>query len=137
MLVNKTITHVQKQKKAMSPRHSAQCKIALKELRNRISHVIRLWSLFCSILVYASLHFLLIHLENYFSLFCAFCLLCLFCVKIDVIFIHFITFAQSFFGYVVCVFVLTYEKQFVNVIKIWVQFLIKNMPLESFWTFKF
>ena len=105
-------------KKAMSPRHSAQCKIALKELRNRISHVIRLWSLFCSILVYASLHFLLIHLENYFLSFCGFCLFCLLCLKFDVIFIHFITFAQSFFGHVICVFILTYEKQFVNVIKI-------------------
>ena len=92
--------------------HSAQCKIALKELRNRVSHIIRLWSLFCSILVYASLHFLLIHLENYFLSFCGFCL------KFDVIFIHFITFAQSFFGHVICVFILTYEKQFVNVIKI-------------------
>ena len=30
----------------------------LKVLRNRISRIIRLWSLFCSILVYASLHFL-------------------------------------------------------------------------------
>ena len=35
----------------------------LKVLRNRISRIIRLWSLFCSILVYASLHFLL---ENIF-----------------------------------------------------------------------
>ena len=114
-----------------------QASDSLKELRNRISRSIRLWSLFCSTLIYASLHFLLIHLENYFLSFCAFCLLCLLCVKFDVIFIHFITFAQSFFGHVICVFVLTYEKQFVNVIKIWVQFLIKNMPLESFWTFKF
>ena len=39
---------------------------SLKELRNRISRIIRLWSLFCSIRVYASLHFLLIHLENIF-----------------------------------------------------------------------
>ena len=117
--------------------HSAQCKIALKELRNRISHIIRLWSLFCSILVYASLHFLRIHLENYFLSFCGFCLFCLLCLKFDVIFIHFMTFAQSFFGHVICVFILTYEKQFVNVIKIWVQFLIKNMPLERFWTFEF
>ena len=38
---------------------------------------------------------------------------------------------------IICVFVLTYEKQFLNVIKIWVQFLIKNMPPESSWTFKF
>ena len=36
----------------------------LKELRNRISHIISLWSLFCSIWVYASLHFLPILLEN-------------------------------------------------------------------------
>ena len=38
----------------------------LKELRNRFSRIIRLWSLFCSIRIYASLHFLLIRLENYF-----------------------------------------------------------------------
>ena len=36
----------------------------LKELRNCISSIIRLWSLFCSIRVYASLHFLPILLEN-------------------------------------------------------------------------
>ena len=36
----------------------------LKELRNRISRIIRLRSLFCSIRVYASLHFLPILLEN-------------------------------------------------------------------------
>ena len=53
-------------------------------------------------------------------------------VEFDVIFINFITFAQSLFGHVICVFILTYEKQFVKVIKISVQFLIKNMPLESF-----
>ena len=38
---------------------------SLKELRNRISRIIRLWSLLCSIRVYASLHFLPILLENY------------------------------------------------------------------------
>ena len=38
--------------------------ILLKELRNRISRIIRFWSLFCSIRVYASLHFLPILLEN-------------------------------------------------------------------------
>ena len=37
-----------------------------------------------------------------------------------------------FVWHVICVFALTYEKQFVNIIKILVQFLIKNMPLESF-----
>ena len=36
----------------------------LKELRNRISRIIRLWSLFCSIWIYASLHFLPILLES-------------------------------------------------------------------------
>ena len=46
----------------------------LKELRNRISRIIRLWSLFCSIRVYASLHFLLIHLENSFFIFLRFLL---------------------------------------------------------------
>ena len=105
----------------------------LKELRN-ISHIIRLWSLFCPIRFYASLHFLLTHLESFLS-FCAFFLFCLLCVEFDVIFINFITFAQSLFGHVICAFVLTYEEQFVNVITIWVQFLTKNMPLESFWTF--
>ena len=79
---------------------------------------IRLWSLFCPIRVYASLHFLLIHLENCFLSLCAFCLFCLLHVEFDVIFINFIAFAQSLFGHVICVFVLTYEKQFVNVIKI-------------------
>ena len=67
---------------------------------------------------------------------CAFCLFRLLCVEFDVIFIIFII-AQSLFGHVICVFVPTYEKQFVNNIKMWVQFLIKNMPLKSFWTFKF
>ena len=37
---------------------------SLKELQNHISRIICLWSLFCSILVYASLHFLPIPLEN-------------------------------------------------------------------------
>ena len=36
----------------------------LKELRNCIPHLIRVWSLFCSIRVYKSLHFLPILLEN-------------------------------------------------------------------------
>ena len=109
----------------------------LKELRN-ISHIIRLWSLFCPIRFYASLHFLLTHLESFLS-FCAFFLFCLLCVEFDVIFINFLTLAQSFLYrcHVICVFVLIYEKQFVNVIKIWVQFLIENMSLENFWSFKF
>ena len=93
----------------------------LKVLRNRISRIIRLWSLFCSILVYASLHFLL---ENIFLSFLP--VMCQF----DVIFINFITFAQSLSIqslFIICVVVLTYEKQFLNVIKIWVRFLIKNI----------
>ena len=36
----------------------------LKELRNYISRIIRVWSLFCSIRVYKSQHFLRIRLEN-------------------------------------------------------------------------
>ena len=38
--------------------------VILKELRNRITRIIRLRPLFCSIRVYASLHFLPILLEN-------------------------------------------------------------------------
>ena len=38
---------------------------SLKELRNRISRIIRLWSLLCSIRLYTRLHFLPILLENY------------------------------------------------------------------------
>ena len=41
-------------------------KKAIKELRNCISRIIRVWSLFCSLWVYTSLHFLPILLENYF-----------------------------------------------------------------------
>ena len=40
--------------------------LTLKVLRNRISRIIRLRSLFCSIRVYVSLHFLPILLENWF-----------------------------------------------------------------------
>ena len=40
--------------------------VYLKELRNRISRIIRVWSLFCSIRVYASQHFLQILVENQF-----------------------------------------------------------------------
>ena len=36
----------------------------LKELRNRISHFFCVWSLFCSVRLYARIHFLPIHLEN-------------------------------------------------------------------------
>ena len=92
--------------------------VNFKELQNRISRIIRLWSLFCPVRVYASLDFLLIHLENYFLSLCAFCLFCQLHVEFDVIFINFITFGQSLFGHVICFFVLTYEKQFVNFIKI-------------------
>ena len=48
--------------------------------------------------------------------FCAFCFFQLLCVEFDVIFINLITFAQSLFiqVYVICVFVLSYEKQFVK-----------------------
>ena len=41
-------------------------KLTLKELPNRISRIIRLWYLFCSKRVNASLHFLPILLENKF-----------------------------------------------------------------------
>ena len=44
----------------------AQLVSILMELRNRMSPIIRLWSLFCSIRVYTSLHFLPILLENWF-----------------------------------------------------------------------
>ena len=37
---------------------------SFKELRNCISRIVRVWSLFCSILVYTSLHSLAILLEN-------------------------------------------------------------------------
>ena len=39
--------------------------IVLKELRNCIPQIIRVWSLFCSIWVYKSPHFLPILLENW------------------------------------------------------------------------
>ena len=65
----------------------------LKELRNCISSIIRMWSLFCSIRVYARLHFLTILLETRFLSFRVFCAFCLFCIELDVIFINFITFA--------------------------------------------
>ena len=41
-------------------------KKALKEPRNCTLRIIRVWKLFCSLLVYTSLHFLPILLENYF-----------------------------------------------------------------------
>ena len=50
----------------------------LKELRNLILRIIRLWSSFCSITVYTSLQFLRILLRNYFSVFHL--VLCLICV---------------------------------------------------------
>ena len=42
----------------------AQLVSILKELRNRMSPIIRLWSLYWSIRVYTSLHFLPTLLEN-------------------------------------------------------------------------
>ena len=65
---------------------------SLKELRNCIPRIIRVWSLFCSIRVYRGLHFLPIFLENQFFLsFWAFCVFWLFCVEFDVSFINFLT----------------------------------------------
>ena len=77
----------------------------LKELRNRISRIIRLWSLFCSIRVYASLHFLQILLENQFFIILLFLSFLPVCVEFDVIFINFITYNIQV--HVICVFVLT------------------------------
>ena len=75
----------------------------LKELRNCISRIIRLWSLFCSIRVYASLHFPL----------CAFGIFCLLHVEFDVISITLCLHNLCLYTcQVICVFVLTYEKQF-------------------------
>ena len=80
-------------------------KSTLKELRNRISRIIRLWSLFCSIRVYASLHFLQILLENQFFIILLFLSFLPVCVEFDVIFINFITYNIQV--HVICVFVLT------------------------------
>ena len=52
----------------------------LKELRNCIPRIIRVWSLFCSMPVYRSLHFLLIFLETFF--FVLRCFLCFFACSV-------------------------------------------------------
>ena len=62
----------------------------LKEPRNFISRIIHVWSLFCSIRLFASLYFLPILLENYF-----FILLCFFCCV--EFYLIFICIAQSLF----------------------------------------
>ena len=77
--------------KKLSPTVSMALSNSLKELRNCISRIICVWSLFFSIRVYGSLHFLPILLENYrFLSFCAFCVICLFCVEFDAIVINLI-----------------------------------------------
>ena len=60
----------------------------LKELRNCISHIIRVWSLFCLIGVYTRLHFLPILLGNWHFLFLGF----LYCAKFHVTLTNFRTF---------------------------------------------
>ena len=64
----------------------------LKELRNCVPRIICVWSLFYSIWVYESLHFLSILLKNFFfSTIWPFCVFCLFCVLFDESFINFST----------------------------------------------
>ena len=104
--------------------HSLSCK--LKECTSClfcvchcILRIVNVRSLHCSILVYKSLHFLPIFLENYFSnFFWVFCVFCLFCIEFGVSFIHFLTLhnhcIHSSRCQVLCVFILTYFKQFVK-----------------------
>ena len=63
----------------------------LKELRNCVPRIICVWSLFYSIWVYESLHFLSILLKNFFLTIWAFFVFCLFCVLFDESFINFWT----------------------------------------------
>ena len=90
----------------------------LKELRNCISRIIRVWSLFCSIRVYKSAFSTDSSGKLVFFLsFRAFYIFCLFCVEFDVSFINFLTLHNHCFSskcQVLCVFVLTYLIQFVK-----------------------
>ena len=90
------------------------------------------WRFFCSILVYASLHFLPILLVNQcfivLRLLCFPLVLCRIWYNLNKRYIHLHNFCL-YRCQVICVFVLFYEKQFVHVIKVWVQFLIKKTCL--------
>ena len=68
----------------------------LNELRNCISRIICLWSLFCSIRVCTSLHFLPILLENQFFIILRF-LYFLTVIEFNVIFINFLSFKHSIY----------------------------------------
>ena len=63
--------------------------IYLKELRNFILYIIHAWSLFCSLQIYISLHFLPIILKKLAFCFSVFCVFCLICFELEVIFIDF------------------------------------------------
>ena len=132
-------SHVRMPKKTAEKFLSLKFLFVSKEQRNCISRIIRVWSLFCSMRVYTSLHFLPILLENYFGLSELF-VFCLFCVEFDV---NFLTLhnrcLHSNRCQVLCAFVLTYLKQFVKTDtrqKNLSIFLNKNMPLEGFWVLK-
>ena len=65
--------------------------ISLKELQNCIPLIIRVWSLFSSIRVYKSPHFLPVLLENYSFVFLSFLCFLPALFRIDVISINFLT----------------------------------------------
>ena len=89
--------------------------LILKELQNCIFRIIRAWSLFCSIRIHASLHFLLILSKNLIFCLAVFCIFCLYCFKLGVIFIdskHLSN--QSLCNQVPCDFALNLYKLFVK-----------------------
>ena len=119
------------------------------EIRNRIhlnvckksswllSFIIRVWSLFRSVRVYRRLHFLQILLENQF--FClselfVFCACCVSNLNVSFLTLH-NRYLHSNSCQVLCVFVLTYLKQFAKTDTRHKNFSIalhKNLSLESF-----
>ena len=108
-----------------------------KEVRNFVSRIMRVWSLFCLIRVLYKSAF---STDSFGKL--AFCLSALCQIEFDITFINFKTFASHnhyLYNYqVLCVFVLPYFLKEIRVTNIWVLVLMKeNMPLGSFWAFKF
>ena len=115
-------------------------RLGLKELRNWIPRIIRVWSLFCSILFYKVSTFHRFIWKLVLVVLRFLCFLSLLCwircnlhelYNICIIIVYMQVSCNLFFF-------LTYdEKQFPHVIKIWVRLLIKkNMSVASFWVLK-
>ena len=109
----------------------------LKELRNCISRIIRVWSLFCSIRVYTSLHFLPILLVNYLIL----CLSTLFALCQIQCNLHKLYNIYIFIAYIAVVRYYVFLFSLISKIRYpaikSTTFNKKNMPLGIFWAFEY